>query len=91
MSENPPLLPNAVFCALQCIGAVAPYNCYYGFHGRRIGGFNELLGLQLTREWIMQRMDWSAENMFSVYFDSHITVSADSDWFSGHMRTVPIS
>lgn len=62
-------LSHGVDRALALISATAPPGFYFGSHNPRIGGFNELLNLQFTKMWIMQRMDWASESMFQVYFD----------------------
>lgn len=86
LADGASSLSLALTRVLGLLQVVAPVGCFYESHSPRIGGFNELLCLQFSREWIMQRLDWKSENMFSVYFDSRISVSADSDWFFGHMR-----
>lgn len=64
-----------LLCVPQC-GSGSP----------RIGDLNELLGLQFTRHWVMQRMVCTSGNMFSVYFNSRIAVTDDSNWFFGKRR-----
>lgn len=81
-----PSLAAAVDLVVSRLGLTPPPDCYYSSHSPRIGGFNELLCLQFSRMWIMQRLDWTAENMFSVYYDSRISTTAASHWFFGHMR-----
>lgn len=76
----------AVEHAVAFVGASAPEGCFYASHSARIGGYNELLGLQFTREWIMTRLDWTSPNMIQVYFDSRISVTAASEFFFAHMR-----
>ena len=66
----------AVEHSLALIDEKDPAGCYYASHSARIGGFNELLVLKFSREWIMNRLDWKSPNMFSVYFDSRIAVTA---------------
>lgn len=41
-----------------------PVGFYYESHYPCIGGFNEILCPQFTREWMMQRLGWKSENMF---------------------------
>ena len=74
--------------ALALVRTTAPDGFYYGSQSPRIGGFNELLNLQYTREWVMTRMDWGSE-MFMVYFDSRIVLISLSGWFFGHLRRAP--
>ena len=71
---------------LHLVGAQAPAGFYYGSHSARIGGFNCLLQLQFSREWIMQRLDWTDDAMFRVYYDSRITACEDSKWFFAHLH-----
>ena len=73
--------------ALALLDVNAPSGCYYASRSAPIGGFNELLVLQFTREWIMNRLDWASPNMFSMYCDSRSTVTAASEWFFARMRT----
>lgn len=82
-------LAHAVARALDLVGVAPPPGFYFGSHSPRIGGFNELVHLQFTKVWLMHRLDWSSEAMFSVYFDSRILFTADSDWFFGHLRAGP--
>lgn len=64
--------------ALSAVNASPPAGYYYGSHSLRIGGFDELVNLQFTKPWLMQRLDWSSEAMFQVYYDSRIVVAAVS-------------
>ena len=59
--------------------------------GARIWGFNKVLVLQLTRQWLMTRMDWSTLTMFQGYFDSRISVTAASEWGFAPLRFSLIS
>lgn len=61
--------------ALKVVNASPPAGFYYGSHSLRIGGFNELVNLQFTKAWLMQRLDWASEVMFQVYFNSRIVVT----------------
>lgn len=85
-STGSPSLSAAVDMVVAHVNIQAPDDCYFGSHSARIGGFNELLSLGFSRLWIMQRLDWTSEQMFSVYFDSRISATAASHWFFGHMR-----
>ena len=71
---------------LHLVGAQAPAGFYYGLHSARIGGFNSPLQLQFSREWIMQRLDWTDDTMFRVYYNSRITACEDSKRFFAHLH-----
>lgn len=85
-STSPPSLAIAMDLSARAVGLTAPPNCYFGSHSPSIGGFNELLCLGFPRLWVMQRLDWTSEQMFSVYFDSRISSSVDAHWFFAHMH-----
>lgn len=65
---------------MKFTGAVELENCYYGSHSPRIGGFKKFIGLQFTFEWIMQRIDWSAEKTF-LCRPIHATIKLDRENF----------
>ena len=63
---------------LHLVRAQDPAGFFYGSHSATIGGFNSLSQLQSSREWIMQRLDWTDDAMFRVYYDSRVTACEDS-------------
>lgn len=81
-------LPVVVERALALVEATALPGFYFGSHSPRIGGFNELLNLQFTQIWVMQRLDWTSDTRFQVYHDSRILPTPMSSLFIAHMRTV---
>lgn len=76
----------ALSTVLGELGIRAEEGFHYASHSLRIGAFNELLNLQFSRAWILQRLDWGSEAMFQVYFDSRMATTADSGWFFAHLR-----
>lgn len=80
-------LSHAMSRALTLVGASPPAGFYYGSHSPRIGGFNALTLLQFGPTWIMHRLDWASDAMFSTYFDSRILLTPDSEWFFAHLRS----
>lgn len=72
--------------AMVLTGVQAPNGCVYSSHSPRIGGYNELLVLQFTKEYIMRRLDWDSEVMLRVYHDSRIVVTDPTRWFFAHLR-----
>lgn len=79
-------LSNAIQRALTLTGMQAPDGRAYSAHSPRIGGYNELLVIQFTREFIMRRLDRDSEAMLRVYHDSLIVVTDPSRWFFVHLR-----
>jgi integrase len=76
----------ALASALIAAGVTVPAGCTYSAHSIRIGTFNELLNLQFPTPWIMHHMGWESEGMLRVYYDSRMRVTADSNYFFGHLR-----
>lgn len=79
-------LQTCVARAVALAGIEIPTGCYFSSHSPRIGGFNELLGLQYTREFIMHRLDWVSEAMLRVYTDTRIVPTEHSRLFFAHMH-----
>lgn len=77
--------------ALFAIGVQAPDGYYYGSHSPRIGGLNELVNLQFSKEYIMRRLDWSSDGMFGVYFDTRISFTEASKFFFAHLRAIDVA
>lgn len=50
---------------------------YYASHSPHIGGLNELVDIQYSWPWIIHRIDWRSDAMFSMYFDSRILLNDD--------------
>lgn len=79
-------LSDSLAQALLLVNATAPDGCRYSSHSPRIGGYNELLGLGFSKEWIMRRLDWESEAMLRVYLDGSIVPTDHSRWFFAHLR-----
>lgn len=47
---------------------------------------NELVNFLYPKPWIMHRVDWSSDAMFSLYFGSHILLNNYSECFFRHLR-----
>lgn len=82
-----PSLSDALDRSLALVNGNAPAGCCYSSHSPRIGGYNELLGLGFSKEWIMRRLDWESEAMLRVYLDSSIVPTDHSRWFFAHLRS----
>lgn len=72
------------------IGLQKPQGCFYASHIMRIGAFNELLGPNFSRSFIMHRLEWvnGSEGMLQVYRDSRIVQTQESDLFFLHLQLV---
>jgi integrase len=77
----------ALDSALGAASVAAPAGCAYTAHSVRIGTFNELLNLRFPSAWIMHHMGWDSAGMMRVYYDSRMSVTADSKYFFGHLHT----
>lgn len=90
MAHSGPAFPMPLSDALQRVlllsGTQPPSGCTYSAHSLRISGYNELLGVQFTEEFLMRRLDWDSEAMLRVYFDSRICFTNHSRWFFAHLR-----
>lgn len=83
----PMTLSTSLHRALNLAHVQPPDGCTYSSHSPRIGGYNELLVLQFSKEYIMRRLDWDSEAMLRVYHDSRIVVTDPSRWFFAHLLT----
>lgn len=59
---------------------------HYASHILRIGDFNEQINFQLSRTWVMKRLDWGSKTLFQVCFDSCMAASVDSACVFAHLR-----
>jgi integrase len=80
------VVTRALDAAMAAADVVAPLRCTYSAHSVRIGTYNELLQLRFPTPWILHHMGWASERMLRVYFDSRVHVTADSQYFFGHLR-----
>ncbi|PXF40469.1 hypothetical protein BWQ96_09818 [Gracilariopsis chorda] len=79
-------LSDALDRSMALVNGVPSTGCRFTLQSPRIGGCNELLGLGLSKEWTMRRLDWESEAMLRVYLDSSIVPTDHSRWFFAHLR-----
>lgn len=64
---------------LPAISIYAPSGYFYGLNSAQIGGFNELFVFGFSSVWLIQRLNWTSEGMFKMYFDSRMLLTPDLD------------
>lgn len=64
---------------LRSAEVMEPKGYLYGSNSPRIRAFNELVILKFLRAWPMNRLDWSMEGLFQVYYESQIVSTAALD------------
>jgi hypothetical protein len=81
------MVSRALDSVLAAAHLSAPTGCAYTAHSVRIGTYNALLSLRFPTAWIMHHMGWESERMLRVYYDSRVHVTADAQYFFGHLRS----
>ena len=71
---------------LAALRVEPPQGCIYSSHSLRIGTYNELRALGLPSRRILHHLGWATASMQATYYDPRIRVTADSEWWFGHLR-----
>lgn len=80
-STSPLSLSHSLQRVLALLHVAPLANYHYSAETLRIDGYNKLLVLGFSKEWIMKRLDWTTEAILRVYYDSRIMGTDDSRWF----------
>lgn len=71
---------------LSALDVPTPQGCIYSSHSIRIGTYNEMRALGLPAARILHHLGWASASMQATYYDPRISVTADSEFWFGHLR-----